>query len=408
MQLAQPVTFACRAPTLSEVLKDSKEIAGSGRRHGTQPPPCVCSEGHPLDRSQTISLHFAEAPGISFQKTIVPTAVASTIWLRDILQAWQGDAASWYPVKSLFRGLWAISHRIRGGVHPCHSLPSCSRPPAQGTSERNSLWSNSSVFKESSLGWLPRYKGKTTSSHALSTWWCNIQGPAMHQNANPETKDRAEATRLPYWVARLFMKSTGDSIMARHECQNHWLHPEMRRLYVTSEKPDQGTTYLSWAHIKALGESCHWHIHTRWQELSLHSNYYSGYFEVDQLHDKTGTVIIKKLKKHFVIHGTPNELLSGNEPPFNSAEFENFLRSSGTAHVTSSPGNPQSNGWVENAVKPAKSLIKKVKATGADYFLLLLSCRNTPTEGLSTSPARHNYVWATYANPPSRSSRQSE
>ena len=119
----------------------------------------------------------------------------------------------------------------------------------------------------------------------------------MHHNADPETKDQAEATRLPYWVARLFMQSTGDSILARHECQNHWLHPEMRRLYVSSEKPDQGTTHLSWAHIKALGESCHWHIHTRRQELSLHSNYYSGYFEVDQLHGKTGTVITKNLKK---------------------------------------------------------------------------------------------------------------
>ena len=123
----------------------------------------------------------------------------------------------------------------------------------------------------------------------------------------------------------------------------------------------------------------------------MHSNYYSGYFEVDQLHGKTGTVIIKKLKKHFVTHGTPNELLSGNEPPFNSAEFENFLRSSGTAYVTSSPGYPQSNGRVENAVKTAKSLIKKVKATGADYFLLLLSWRNTPTEGLSTSPAQRMF-----------------
>ena len=93
---------------------------------------------------------------------------------------------------------------------------------------------------------------------------------------------------------------------------------------------------------------------------------------------------MKKLKKHFVTHGTPNELLSGNEPPFNSAEFENFLRPSGTAQVTSSPGYPQSNGRVENTVKTAKSLIKKVKATGADYFLLLLSWRNNPTEGLST------------------------
>ena len=78
-----------------EVLTDSKEIAGSGLRHGTQPPLCVCSEGHPLDRSQTICLHdIAEAPGISLQKTIVPTTVASTIRLRDILQAWQGDVAT--------------------------------------------------------------------------------------------------------------------------------------------------------------------------------------------------------------------------------------------------------------------------------------------------------------------------
>ena len=62
--------------------------------------------------------------------------------------------------------------------------------------------------------------------------------------------------------------------------------------------------------------------------------YYSGYFEVDQLHSKTGTVIIQKLKRHFVTHGTSNELLSGNEPPFNSAEFGKFLQSPGTEHVT--------------------------------------------------------------------------
>ena len=54
-------------------------------------------------------------------------------------------------------------------------------------------------------------------------------------------------------------------------------------------------------------------------------DYYSWYFEVDQLHSKTGTVILKTLKRYFVTHGTPNELRSGNEPPSNSAEFENFL-----------------------------------------------------------------------------------
>ena len=110
---------------------------------------------------------------------------------------------------------------------------------------------------------------------------------------------------------------------------------------------------------------------------------------MDQLHSKTVTVIIKKLNRHFVTHGTLNELLSGNEPPFNSAEFEKFLWSSRTENVTSSPGYPQSiYGRVENAVKTAKSLTKKAKASGADYFLSLLSWRNTPTEGLSTSPAQ--------------------
>ena len=40
----------------------------------------------------------------------------------------------------------------------------------------------------------------------------------MHHNADPEETDQAEATRLPYWVATLFMQSTGDSILAWHEC----------------------------------------------------------------------------------------------------------------------------------------------------------------------------------------------
>ena len=68
--------------------------------------------------------------------------------------------------------------------------------------------------------------------------------------------------------------------------------------------------------------------------------YYSGYFEVDDLYRKTGSVIINKLKKHFEAHGIPNQLLSDNGPPYNSAEFSNFLKSSGTEHITSSPGYP--------------------------------------------------------------------
>ena len=217
-------------------------------------------------------------------------------------------------------------------------------------SERDGLWSNSTVCKESNLGWLPKYKGWTTSSHSpvlwnprlpLTTWWCNIQGPAMHHTANPETKDQAEATWLPYWVARLFMQSARDSILARHECRNHWLYPEMWRLYVTSEQPDQTTTNLPWAHIKALGESCHWHLHTWWRELSLHSRLLLWLLWSGSVTQQNRNCHHKETWRHFVTHGTRNELLSGNEPPFNSAEFENFLRSSGTEHVISSRATPK-------------------------------------------------------------------
>ena len=57
-------------------------------------------------------------------------------------------------------------------------------------------------------------------------------------------------------------------------------------------------------------------------------------------------------------------------------------------HVTSSPRYPQSNGKAENAIKTAKNLLKKSKVAGTDFHLALLAWRNTPSEGLESSPAQ--------------------
>ena len=57
-------------------------------------------------------------------------------------------------------------------------------------------------------------------------------------------------------------------------------------------------------------------------------------------------------------------------------------------HETSSPGNIQANGAAEAAVKIAKRLLRKCKATGEDPYLGLLNIRNTPPEGMTTSPAQ--------------------
>ena len=121
-------------------------------------------------------------------------------------------------------------------------------------------------------------------------------------------------------------------------------------------------------------------------------DYYSDVFEVDNLYQKKDAkTIIKLLKKHFSNHGIPENIFTDNGPPFNSSEFRRFATDCQFEHTTSSPGYPQSNGKVENAVKIAKNLIKKTTVSEGDFYINLLTWRNIPTEGLTSSPAQRLY-----------------
>ena len=113
-------------------------------------------------------------------------------------------------------------------------------------------------------------------------------------------------------------------------------------------------------------------------------DYYSSYFEIDRLKTKTTKGITKILRMLFSVHGIPNQLISDNMP-FSSQEFREF------EVITSSLGYPQSNGKVENAIKTAKSIMKKAKQAGTDIYLSLLDWRNTPSEGMSSSPVQRMF-----------------
>ena len=67
-------------------------------------------------------------------------------------------------------------------------------------------------------------------------------------------------------------------------------------------------------------------------------------------------------------------------------EFKEFANSWGFAHVTSSPEYPRANGKSESAVKTAKQLLKKAALDKQDPLLAVLAYRNTPTEGMTSSP----------------------
>jgi len=87
---------------------------------------------------------------------------------------------------------------------------------------------------------------------------------------------------------------------------------------------------------------------------------YSSWFEMSTLSDFSSKSVIMKMKQHFAVHGIPSKLLTDNGPQFACREFKSFASDWSFEHVTSSPHFPQSNGFVENVVKQAKSLLKMV------------------------------------------------
>ena len=122
------------------------------------------------------------------------------------------------------------------------------------------------------------------------------------------------------------------------------------------------------------------------QQFLLLVQYWSGFFEVQEVRVATSASVIAVCKVQFARHGIPDVLITDNGAQFTSSAFSAFVKEWQFEHRTSSPCYLQSNGRAENAVKTCKSLMKKVRADGQDPLLALLDWCNTPTEGLGTSP----------------------
>lgn len=117
-------------------------------------------------------------------------------------------------------------------------------------------------------------------------------------------------------------------------------------------------------------------------------DYYSNFGEIDYLPTTTAAAVINKTKAHFARHGSPNVLISDNGPQYISESFERFAKAWDFEHRTISPRYSKSNGKVESAVKTAKQILRKSIESKTDQYVALLSHRNTPTQGLTTSPAQ--------------------
>ncbi|XP_034095415.1 uncharacterized protein K02A2.6-like [Gymnodraco acuticeps] len=124
------------------------------------------------------------------------------------------------------------------------------------------------------------------------------------------------------------------------------------------------------------------------QDFIVLVDHYSDFWEIDLLPDLSADTLITRCKSQFARYGQPDKVLTDNGPQFACEQFRKFAAKWGFNHVTSSPRYPKSNGKAESAVKIVKSLCKRAKLDGTDKWQAILHWRNTPTEGLDSSPAQ--------------------
>ena len=109
---------------------------------------------------------------------------------------------------------------------------------------------------------------------------------------------------------------------------------------------------------------------------------------MDKPPDTKAKTVILELKNHFARCGYPNKVVSDNGRQFSCNKFATFARTWQFEHCTISPGNNKANGKVESAVKTAKRLLRKALTASTDPYLAILDYRNTPTQGVGSSPAQ--------------------
>ena len=129
-------------------------------------------------------------------------------------------------------------------------------------------------------------------------------------------------------------------------------------------------------------------------------DYWSNFFEIDQLWSTDTAAIVKCLKRHFARYGTPDEVITDNGPQFTSTVFSAFAETWMFHHKTTSPYRPQANGMVESAVKTANMLIRTAEHSGGDVWMAMLDFRNTPSQGMATSPAQRMFNRRTQTSVP--------
>ena len=131
-------------------------------------------------------------------------------------------------------------------------------------------------------------------------------------------------------------------------------------------------------------------FHVNGRNFLLTVDYYSRFFEVDELKSTTSTAVIQRLSVHFARHGIPEIVISDNATQYTSTVFKEFSQKWDFKHITISPRHSQSNGLAEKYVQIVKNLMEKAKRGKRNLLQCILEYRATPVDNLA-SPAQLLY-----------------
>ena len=107
----------------------------------------------------------------------------------------------------------------------------------------------------------------------------------------------------------------------------------------------------------------------------------------------TADPTINAMRNIFARYGLVTQVLSDNGPPFQSAEYEEFLRQNGIQRILVSPYHPSSNGLDKRFGQTFKYATESSADDPASFIQLrdqnfLLSYRSTPHGTTNSSPAK--------------------
>jgi len=118
---------------------------------------------------------------------------------------------------------------------------------------------------------------------------------------------------------------------------------------------------------------------------------FSRYPIVIEFTSTTATAVIPKLIIVFAEFGNPHEIRSDNGPPYNSYEFEMFLKERNIIHIKTIPASPNCNGQCENLNKVFNKAIRIAKLEARPWRAVLqealLNYRTTPHSSTGYPPA---------------------